>query len=222
MAPILTAEDVVRRIAAECTYVDDRGGVGIRLEPAAAIVRRYGEQFRRQARQRRTRRSRTRLHCSKDEAIRSRHAPLSLSRPASQKTIPSLKRTWVCSVWIKSRLTRAAGLAPKVITTTGNRHRRHAGNRRVTASYGYLASCSGTGWGRRYGCDPDRLDNSFKNRVQPVLYTVRVELLSPTRPGISLNFRDERGAYWQYSNLYEITVSLTAVRLSPDRLPVTT
>ena len=33
MAPILTAEDVVRRIAAECTYVDDRGGVGIRLSP---------------------------------------------------------------------------------------------------------------------------------------------------------------------------------------------
>jgi hypothetical protein len=57
MAPILTAEDVVRRIASECTYVDDRGGVGIRLEPAAGIVRQYGEQFRRQARQRRTRRS---------------------------------------------------------------------------------------------------------------------------------------------------------------------
>jgi hypothetical protein len=32
MAPILTAEEVVRRIAAECAYVDDRGGVGIRLE----------------------------------------------------------------------------------------------------------------------------------------------------------------------------------------------
>jgi hypothetical protein len=30
MAAILTAEDVVRRIAAECTYVDERGGVGIR------------------------------------------------------------------------------------------------------------------------------------------------------------------------------------------------
>jgi hypothetical protein len=38
MAPILTAEDAVRRIAAECAYVDERGGVGIRLEPAAAIV----------------------------------------------------------------------------------------------------------------------------------------------------------------------------------------
>ena len=37
MAPLLTAEDVVRRIAAECAYVDERGGVGIRLEPAAAI-----------------------------------------------------------------------------------------------------------------------------------------------------------------------------------------
>ena len=46
MAAILTAEDVVRRIAAECAYVDERGGVGIRLEPAAAIVRRYGEQYR--------------------------------------------------------------------------------------------------------------------------------------------------------------------------------
>ena len=41
MAPILTAEDVVRRIAAECAYIDERGGVGIRLEPAAAIVRQY-------------------------------------------------------------------------------------------------------------------------------------------------------------------------------------
>jgi hypothetical protein len=47
MAPILTAEDVVRRIAAECAFVDERGGVGIRLRPAAAIVRQYGEQFRR-------------------------------------------------------------------------------------------------------------------------------------------------------------------------------
>ena len=47
MPAILTAEDVVRRIAAECTFVDERGGIGIRLEPAAAIVREYGEQFRR-------------------------------------------------------------------------------------------------------------------------------------------------------------------------------
>ena len=43
----MTAEDVVRRIAAECTFVDRHGSVGIRLRPAAAIVRRYGEQFRR-------------------------------------------------------------------------------------------------------------------------------------------------------------------------------
>jgi hypothetical protein len=46
MASILTPEDVVRRIAAECTFVDERGRVGIRLKPAAAIVRQYGEQFR--------------------------------------------------------------------------------------------------------------------------------------------------------------------------------
>jgi hypothetical protein len=55
MAPILTAEDVVRRIAVECAYVDERGGVGIRLEPAASIVRRYGEQFRAPWRPRRPR-----------------------------------------------------------------------------------------------------------------------------------------------------------------------
>jgi hypothetical protein len=53
MAAILTAEDVVRRIAAESAYVDERGDVGIRLEPAAAIVRRYGEQFRRLPRRQR-------------------------------------------------------------------------------------------------------------------------------------------------------------------------
>jgi hypothetical protein len=52
MARVLTAEDVVRRIAAECAFVDERGGVGIRLEAAAAIVRQYGEQFRRAARRR--------------------------------------------------------------------------------------------------------------------------------------------------------------------------
>jgi hypothetical protein len=44
MTPILTAEGVVRRIAAECAFVDERGGVGIRLKPAAAIVRLCGEQ----------------------------------------------------------------------------------------------------------------------------------------------------------------------------------
>ena len=46
MSPILTAEDVVKRIAAECAFVDERGAVGIRLTPAAAIVRQYREQFR--------------------------------------------------------------------------------------------------------------------------------------------------------------------------------
>jgi hypothetical protein len=55
MAPILTPEDVVKRIAAECAFVDERGAVGIRLEPAAAIVRQYGEQFRVRRRQRRSR-----------------------------------------------------------------------------------------------------------------------------------------------------------------------
>ena len=30
----------------EYTFVDERGAVGIRLEPAAAILRQYGEQFR--------------------------------------------------------------------------------------------------------------------------------------------------------------------------------
>jgi hypothetical protein len=57
MAPVLTAEDVVRRIAVECAYVDERGGVGIRLEPAAAIVRQYGEQYRRAPRRQRQPRS---------------------------------------------------------------------------------------------------------------------------------------------------------------------
>ena len=55
MAAILTPEDVIRRIAAECTFIDERGAVGIRLEPAAAIVRQYGEQFRVPRRQRRPR-----------------------------------------------------------------------------------------------------------------------------------------------------------------------
>ena len=57
MVAILIAEDVVRRIAAECAYVDERRSVGIRLEPAAAIVRQYGEQFRRPPRRRQMRRS---------------------------------------------------------------------------------------------------------------------------------------------------------------------
>lgn len=50
MAAVFAAEDVVRRIAAECAYIDERGGVDIRIEPAAAIVRQYGEQFRRERR----------------------------------------------------------------------------------------------------------------------------------------------------------------------------
>jgi hypothetical protein len=37
MAPILTAEDVVKLIASECAFVDERGAVGIRLKPAAAM-----------------------------------------------------------------------------------------------------------------------------------------------------------------------------------------
>jgi hypothetical protein len=45
----MTAEDVVRRIATECAYVDERGAVGIRLKPAADIVREYGEQCRQMA-----------------------------------------------------------------------------------------------------------------------------------------------------------------------------
>ena len=56
MASILTPEDVVRWIAAECTFIDERGAVGIRLKPAAAIVRQYGEQFRRPVRRKQNRR----------------------------------------------------------------------------------------------------------------------------------------------------------------------
>ena len=41
--PMLTAEDVVKRIAAECAFADDRCAVGIRLKAAVAIVREYGE-----------------------------------------------------------------------------------------------------------------------------------------------------------------------------------
>ena len=60
MASILTPEDVVRRIAAECTFIDERGAVGIRLKPAAVIVRQYGEQFRRPARRKQNRRPKPR------------------------------------------------------------------------------------------------------------------------------------------------------------------
>ena len=56
MASIFTSEDVVRRIAAECTFIDERGAVGVRLKPTAVIVRQYGEQFRRPARRKQYRR----------------------------------------------------------------------------------------------------------------------------------------------------------------------
>ena len=46
MPGVVAPDDVVRRIAAERTFVNERGGVGIRLKPAAAIVRQYGQQFR--------------------------------------------------------------------------------------------------------------------------------------------------------------------------------
>jgi hypothetical protein len=59
MARVLIAEDVVRQIAAECAYVEEYGAVGIRLEPAAAIVRQYREQFRARHRQRRSWRENT-------------------------------------------------------------------------------------------------------------------------------------------------------------------
>jgi hypothetical protein len=39
MASILTPEDVVRRIAAECTFIDERGAVGIRLKCQRRRVR---------------------------------------------------------------------------------------------------------------------------------------------------------------------------------------
>jgi hypothetical protein len=50
MPPVLTAEEVVKRIAAECAFIDNRGAVDIRLKPAVAIpafagTRQYGEQF---------------------------------------------------------------------------------------------------------------------------------------------------------------------------------
>jgi hypothetical protein len=56
MASILTARDVVGQIAAECTFIDERGAVGICPQPAAAIVRQSDEQFRRPARRKQNRR----------------------------------------------------------------------------------------------------------------------------------------------------------------------
>jgi hypothetical protein len=78
MARVLTSEDVVRRIAAECAFVDERGGVGIRLEAAAAIVRQYGEQFRRAASWNARR--------SPDGAEHSRTLPQSLPKPVRVAT----------------------------------------------------------------------------------------------------------------------------------------
>jgi hypothetical protein len=37
MAPMLTAEPIVRRIAVDRAHVDERGAVGIRPVPAVAI-----------------------------------------------------------------------------------------------------------------------------------------------------------------------------------------
>ena len=47
----MTAEDVVKRIVVECAFIGANGEVGIRLKPAAVIVRQYGEQFRQVTRQ---------------------------------------------------------------------------------------------------------------------------------------------------------------------------
>ena len=55
MAPILPAEDVVRRIAAEFACIEERDGVGIRLEPPAAILRRHRAQRRAPRRRRQPR-----------------------------------------------------------------------------------------------------------------------------------------------------------------------
>jgi len=80
MAAILTAEDVVRRIAVECVYIDERGGVGTRLEPATPIVWRYGEQFRRASRCRRTRSAKS-SPCSDRHSQFFMHTSLVTSKP---------------------------------------------------------------------------------------------------------------------------------------------
>jgi hypothetical protein len=68
MAGILTAEDVVRRTAAEGGHVAERGGASTRLEPAAEIMRQYEEQFRR--------------------------APQRQRRPGRRKPLPALIGQW--------------------------------------------------------------------------------------------------------------------------------
>jgi hypothetical protein len=57
IAPILTDEDAVRRIAAECAYIDDRGGVGHSARTDCGDRAAYGEQFRRVPRRQRRLRS---------------------------------------------------------------------------------------------------------------------------------------------------------------------
>ena len=47
MSSIPIAEHAVRRIAVHCAHANEPGAFGIRPEPAAAIVRRYGGQTRR-------------------------------------------------------------------------------------------------------------------------------------------------------------------------------
>jgi hypothetical protein len=39
----MAAEDIVKHIAAEYAFIGANGEAGIRLKPAAAIVRQYGE-----------------------------------------------------------------------------------------------------------------------------------------------------------------------------------
>jgi hypothetical protein len=87
MPGILTAEDVVRRIAAECAYVDERGGVGIRLEPAAAIVRQYGEQFRRVPRRHVGSGRRNHLPCSERSLARCNAKPLNRLGPGKSSKV---------------------------------------------------------------------------------------------------------------------------------------
>jgi hypothetical protein len=53
--------DAEAHIAAECAFVDERGAVGIRLKPAAAIVQQYGNQFRPPRRKRQPRLSKPSL-----------------------------------------------------------------------------------------------------------------------------------------------------------------
>jgi hypothetical protein len=42
----ITAEALVKPIGAECAFVNERDGIGIRLKPDVAIVEQYGGQLR--------------------------------------------------------------------------------------------------------------------------------------------------------------------------------